>query len=78
MKTAVSIPDEVFAAADVLAQEMGVTRSRLYALAVADFLAKNRGADITARLNEVYGREGVGLDDRLRAAQARSVRTPER
>jgi predicted transcriptional regulator len=73
MKTAVSIPDDVFAAADDLAHEMGVSRSRLYALAVADFVAKTRGTNITARLNEVYGREEAGLDDRLRAAQARSV-----
>ena len=77
MKTAVSIPDDVFAAADALAEDLGVSRSRVYALALADYLAKHSGSEITARLNEVYGREEAGLDDRLRVAQARSVDVPE-
>ncbi|MFV1985677.1 MAG: hypothetical protein ACC682_00235 [Gemmatimonadota bacterium] len=76
MKTAVSIPDDVFAAADTLAGRLGLSRSRLYATALAEYLAKQAGTDITARLNEVYAREGGGLDDRLGSAQARSVESP--
>jgi antitoxin MazE6 len=76
MKTAVSIPDDLFAEADALAEELGVSRSRLYALAVAEYLARHRDADITDRLNEVYAKEDGALDDALRAAQARSVGSP--
>jgi metal-responsive CopG/Arc/MetJ family transcriptional regulator len=39
MKTAISIDDELLRAADHAAQGMGVSRSRLFALAVGDFLA---------------------------------------
>lgn len=73
MKTAVSIRDDLFESADELAQELGVSRSALYARAVEEFVAKHRDADITARLNEVYGDERGGLEAEVRAAQSRSV-----
>ncbi len=77
MKTAISIPDEVFESADALAEEMGVSRSQLYATAVAEFVAKHRTRDVTARLNEVYAKDSSGLGGALRTAQARSVRFSE-
>jgi predicted transcriptional regulator len=75
MKTAISIPDEVFESADALAEEMGVSRSRLYATAVAEFVAKHRARDVTAKLNEVYADESGRIQGPLRTAQARSVRS---
>ena len=77
MKTAISIPDELFESADALAEEMGVSRSQLYATAVAEFVAKHRSTDLTARLNEVYAEEPSGLGKALRTAQARSLGSAE-
>jgi predicted transcriptional regulator len=73
MKTAISIPDDVFESADELAEQMGVSRSHLYATAVAEYVAKYRASDVTATLNEVYAEEPSGVDRALRTAQARSV-----
>ena len=73
MKIAISLPDDVFASADALAEELGVSRSELYARAVEEYVAKHRGADVTARLNSLYAVEGGGVDPALRSAQARSV-----
>jgi len=73
MKTAISIPDDVFESADELAQQLGVSRSELYATAVAEYLAKFRSEDITARLNEVYAAQDSGLPRELRRAQASSI-----
>lgn len=73
MKTAISLPDDLFDAADQLAERLGVSRSRLYATAVAEYVAKHRDQDVTARLNEVYSDEGGGLEPELRRAQARSL-----
>ena len=75
MKTAISIPDEVFESADELAQRLGISRSELYATAVAEYLAKFRSEDITARLNEVYATENSELPAEVRRAQARSIGT---
>jgi len=73
MKTAISIPDDVFESADELAEQMGVSRSHLYATAVAEYVAKYRASDVTATLNEVYAEEPSGVGRALRTAQARSV-----
>jgi metal-responsive CopG/Arc/MetJ family transcriptional regulator len=73
MKTAISIPDDVFESADELAEELGVSRSELYATAVAEYLAKHRAQDVTAKLNEVYGEQLSGLPPEIRRAQARSI-----
>jgi predicted transcriptional regulator len=77
MKIAISIPDELFESADALAEEMGVSRSQLYSTAVAEFVAKHRSTDVTARLNEVYAAEKSGLEEALRTAQARSLGSAE-
>ncbi len=73
MKTAVSLPNDVFESADELAQRLGVSRSELYATAVAEYLAKFRSEDITARLNEVYANQDSGLPPQIRRAQAKSI-----
>jgi len=73
MKTAISLPDEVFESADVLAERLGVSRSELYATAVAEYVAKHRDQDVTARLNDVYADAPSGLDSALSSAQAHSV-----
>lgn len=73
MKTAISIPDDLFESAESLGKKLGVSRSRLYATALAEFVAKHRGRKTTARLNEVYAAEENRMDAPLRRAQARSV-----
>ncbi len=76
MKTAISLPDDLFAAADALAGRLGVSRSELYATAVAEFLAKHSASEVTERLNRVYASESSALHPDLRRAQRRSV-SPE-
>jgi metal-responsive CopG/Arc/MetJ family transcriptional regulator len=41
MKVAVSIPEDLFDSAETLGKRLGVSRSRLYASALAEFLAKH-------------------------------------
>ena len=73
MKTAISLPDELFVSADSLAKRLRVSRSELYATAVAEYVAKHRDAEVTARLNEVYSDLPSRVDPALRRAQARSL-----
>ena len=54
MKTAISIPDETFEAAEQFAKRLGLSRSELYATAVAEYLARHRAAGIRERLDAVY------------------------
>jgi len=73
MKTAISLPDELFKSANVLAQRMGVSRSQLFATAVAEFVAKHQSRKVTERLDRVYGAEQDNLDPALRLAQSKSL-----
>jgi hypothetical protein len=73
MKVALSIPDELFESAESLGKRLGVSRSRLYATALADYVAKHQGRKVTARLDAVYATEEGRLDRSLRRAQARSL-----
>ena len=77
MKSAISLPDELFESADALAQRLRLSRSELYATAVAEYLAKHRDEDITGRLNDVFANKPSGIDPALRSSQARSVSSAE-
>jgi len=70
MKTAVSIPDPVFEAADRVAARRGISRSELYAQALRELLARDDADDVTARLDAVHGERAVDpmVDEALLAA----------
>jgi len=53
MKTAVSIPDELFRRADELASRLGKSRSELYREALHDYLARRDPKAVTAALNDL-------------------------
>lgn len=67
MKVAVSIPDDLFKCGEQASKRLGVSRSRLYATALAEYIAKNRDRKLTERLNVIYG----AVDSRLPAAARR-------
>ena len=73
MKVALSIPDDLFETAETLSKRLGLSRSRLYATALAEYVAKHRGRKTTDRLNEVYADQPSRLDQPLRRAQRRSI-----
>jgi len=62
MKVAVSIPDDLFDAAERASAKMRVPRSRLYAEAIRAYVKAHSGEAVTRRLNEVYARETSALD----------------
>ncbi len=54
MKTAISIPDRVFEAAERLARRLGMSRSELYSKAVSRFIDENHALGVRERLDAVY------------------------
>lgn len=69
-----SIPEDLFDSAESLGKRLGVSRSHLYATALADFLAKHKGRKTTEQLNRLYGDKDSRLEKPLRRLQARSIR----
>jgi metal-responsive CopG/Arc/MetJ family transcriptional regulator len=77
MKTAISIPDPIFQAADSLASRLGVSRSEFYAKAIEAFIAQNKNQDVTARLNQVFAGESNSLGDDYHHLQRQSLSKEE-
>jgi metal-responsive CopG/Arc/MetJ family transcriptional regulator len=65
VKTAVSIPDDLFREAEKLAHRLGKSRSELVADALREHVRRHGDATITNRLDAVY--DDVALDDQDRA-----------
>jgi metal-responsive CopG/Arc/MetJ family transcriptional regulator len=77
MKTAISLPDDLFASADVLARRLGMSRSGLIAAALAEFVAKHKASKISERLDVVYSAEQGRVDSAVSRAQRRVLEQSE-
>ena len=73
MKIVVSLPDSLFVEAEQLAKRLRMSRSKLYATALTQFLNEHRSHGITERLNEVYDKEESQLDPVLHALQLQAL-----
>jgi Leucine-rich repeat (LRR) protein len=63
MKTAISINKDIYNEAEQTAQQLGLTRSKLYSMAILEFVRIHKPDAITANLNEVYSNTSSKLDD---------------
>lgn len=77
VKTAISIPDSIFEAAEQTAKRLGISRSRLYTKAVERFVTDIRRLDVTERLDEVYGDRPARIDSLLESLQIASLEGDE-
>jgi metal-responsive CopG/Arc/MetJ family transcriptional regulator len=73
MKTAISMPDEVFNTAERFARRQRLSRSALFTRAMEEFLAHHRHEGVTDRLNRVYASEASPLDPVLRRLQSSAL-----
>ena len=73
MKTAISVPDDVFARVDQLARRRRMSRSAVFSAAAAEYVEHHRGEDVTGKLNAVYATEDSALDPVLERLQAISL-----
>ncbi len=73
MKTAISLPDELFRLAEAAARKLRMSRSQLYAAAIREFLERRQTSKITERLNKIYSKQRSGLDPALQSAQIQSL-----
>ena len=72
MKTAVSIPDELFESAELLARRTKKSRSRLFRDALKEYVARHSPDQITEAMNSALA--GVGeTDDGFVCTAARRI-----
>lgn len=73
MKTAISIPDPLFQAAEREAARRRISRSRFYSMAVASYLKSLRARNIKKALDAVYATEDSVVDPALARLQSEAL-----
>ena len=69
MKTEISLPDSIFEEAEVLAQELAISRSELYTKALKAYLQERNRSQMLEKLNAVYSEVSSELDPVLAEMQ---------
>ena len=72
MKTAISIPDDVFEDVEKLARRTKRSRSQLFSDAAKEYLARHTTDDVTETMNRVCAEVGIGADE-FTARAARDI-----
>jgi hypothetical protein len=78
MKTAISLPDPLFAEAEAAAKDLGVSRSKLIQTALEEFLKRRREVDIADAIDRYLAKYGNELSPEDEAWLAQSWETVSR
>ncbi len=71
IKTAISIQEDLFDKAEALARQLHISRSRLYAQALKDYIQKHQNAQLLEQINAAY-------DDQFDPEEEREFRSMRR
>ena len=74
VKTAISVRKTLFDQAEDLARKLKVSRSRLFALALEDYIRRQQNQDLLAQINAAYADERDATEQMLRRKARRSHR----
>jgi metal-responsive CopG/Arc/MetJ family transcriptional regulator len=74
MRISISVPDPTFRAAERVAKRLGMSRSRLYATAVEEFVKVRRDVDARQTRAKVYRGQQATVDPVLDELQAEALR----
>jgi len=72
VKTAISIDESLFEQAEALAQDMKVSRSRLFVLAMEDYLRRHRNRELLEQINAA-AQDQSDSSDQARIAQMQRI-----
>lgn len=72
IKTAVSVNKLLFEQAEELAREMNVSRSRLYALALEEYIRRQENQALLAQVNAAYAND-LDAEEEATLAQMRKL-----
>lgn len=74
VKTAISIDKSLFTQANALARKMKVSRSRLFVIALEDFIQEQENRELLEKINAVYADEPDESEKELRRKMCQSYR----
>jgi len=77
MKTAISLPDQLFQSADAAAKVLGLSRSALIQKALEDFLESQSQKSIIEKLNRVYSKVDSSVPFEIKKYQSSHIQNEE-
>ena len=77
MKTAVSVPDEIFEDAERLARRLKRSRSEVYSRALAEYVARHAPDKVTEEMDKVLAQLAEPADEFVATAARRALRRTE-
>jgi metal-responsive CopG/Arc/MetJ family transcriptional regulator len=77
MKTAISVPDDVFEGAERLAHREGRSRSEVYSAALREYVARHEPDEVVDALDRVVAEVGEGIDPFVTASGQRTLESSE-
>ena len=77
IKTAISMQEELFKEVNKLAGELHVSRSRLFVMAVQDFIEKKKSHNLLSQINNAFNdhpdSEEIKIQSKMRKKQAQKL-----
>lgn len=73
MKTAVSVPDDVFEGAERLARREGRSRSEVYSAALREYVARHDPDELVEAIDDVVAKVAEGTDPFVAAASRQTI-----
>lgn len=77
MKTAISLPDEVFERAEKTAKRLNLSRSELYSRALSEYLSRHTPDEVTAALDAAISEAGQPRDEHVVRSSRRLLESSE-
>ena len=74
MKTAISVEDQLLQEADRTARQMGLSRSRLFSVAVEEYLRQRRQQQMLEQLNQAYSGEPDPMAHKIKTRFRKVIR----
>ena len=74
MKTAISVADQLLHEADRTARQMGLSRSRLFSVAVEEYLRQRRQQQMLEQLNQAYSGEPDSMAPKIKTRFRKVIR----
>lgn len=74
IKTAISLNDDIYKEMDMLAKQLDVPRSQLFALAAEEFLHRHKSKDLKRKINEALSYRSEEEDAKRLTATKRKYR----
>ena len=65
MKTAISIPDDIFLSAEKTAKKLGISRSQLFTKAIEEYIQNYSKEKITEELNKIYSKKPIHSENKI-------------